>query len=59
MTLTKIFCLSQKARKLGGDKYTCKDDSQFSIYFPQTISRVQNEPVPTITVDIHTTKQNQ
>ncbi len=34
------FILTQKAKKVGGDKYICVSDPSFSIYVPQSISRV-------------------
>ena len=33
------FTLLQKAKNKGGDKYVCKTDPQFCVYFPQYISR--------------------
>jgi len=37
------FILTQKARKTGADKYTSVTDPTFSIYIPQTISRMKDE----------------
>ena len=37
------FKLSQQAKKAGGDKYLSENDSNFSIYFPQSISRPTNK----------------
>jgi hypothetical protein len=37
------FTLSQKAKKTGGDKFVCKEIENFLIYFPQEISRKNNE----------------
>lgn len=46
------FSLTQKAKSKGGDKYVCDSDSTFSIYVPQTISRVANEHKEKITISI-------
>ena len=51
MTLLE-FTLVQKAKKSGGDKYTCISDDTFVIYVPQNISRVNGEPKQTITMTI-------
>lgn len=34
------FILKQKAKSKGGDKFLCVSDPSFSIYVPQTLSRV-------------------
>lgn len=47
-----VFKLSQKARKSGGDKYVSEKDETFCIYFPQYISRLNNECRSTIEIDI-------
>lgn len=49
-----IFQLSQKAKNKGGDKYICSTNPDFSIYFPQLISRSINpEPIQEINLNIH------
>lgn len=47
-----VFTLEKKARKNGGDKYVCESDSDFNIYFPQSISRVNGVAKDTIIVYI-------
>lgn len=37
------FILVQKAKGKGGDKFLCVSDTTFSIYVPQTISRIQGK----------------
>lgn len=44
--------LVQKAKKVGGDKYACISDPNFTIYVPQTISRVGDVPHPKLRVNI-------
>jgi hypothetical protein len=39
MSTTLTFTLEKKAKSAGGDKYVCTTQSEFNIYFPQTISR--------------------
>ena len=46
------FVLTQKAKSKGGDKYTCVSDPTFTIYVPQTISRVNDVPHPKLSIDI-------
>jgi hypothetical protein len=46
------FILVQKAKSKGGDKYACVTDPSFSIYFPQTISRTDDEASARLYVDI-------
>lgn len=36
------FVLERKAKSSGGDKYNCQDVENFSVYFPQEISRDEN-----------------
>jgi hypothetical protein len=36
------FDLDKKSKKDGGDKFICKNDEKFSIYFPQSLSRSEN-----------------
>jgi hypothetical protein len=36
------FILNKQAKKAGGDKYICKSNEEFVIYFPQSISRKDN-----------------
>jgi hypothetical protein len=33
------FIIVQKAKSKGGDKYVCVSNPDFSIYFPQSVSR--------------------
>jgi len=47
-TRTVKFVLVQAAKKSGGDKYTCETNPEFSVYFPQIISRQAGEAVPEI-----------
>jgi len=52
---TKItFVLSKKAKNKGGDKYVAENDETFNIYFPQSISRTDDddEPKQKITINI-------
>lgn len=52
-----LFRLIQRARSTGGDKYECLDvDSDFRIYIPQEISRVNNQPLYEIELEITSTK---
>jgi hypothetical protein len=44
--------LVQKAKSKGGDKYACVSDPSFTIYVPQTISRVGEQPHPKLRVNI-------
>jgi len=46
------FMLVQKAKSKGGDKYTCISDPSFTIYVPQTISRVGDVPHAKVKVNI-------
>ena len=46
------FTLSKKAKSGGADKYDCSTIEGFNIYFPQTISRVNNVPVENIKITI-------
>jgi len=46
------FILVQKAKSKGGDKYACVSDPNFTIYVPQTISRVGDIPHPKLKVHI-------
>jgi hypothetical protein len=46
------FMLVQKAKKTGADKYACISDPNFTIYVPQTISRVGDVPHPKLQLDI-------
>jgi hypothetical protein len=43
--------LAKAAKKSGGDKYM-SDDEQLTIYFPQSISRPDGEPVDQITITV-------
>ena len=53
MSTTLTFVLSQKAKSSGGDKYVCESNSDFNIYFPQTISRKGlTQPLPKIVITI-------
>jgi hypothetical protein len=49
------FILVQKAKKTGGDKYACTDDPNFIIYFPQIISRHNNDTHQELKIVITTT----
>lgn len=42
------FNLVQVAKKNGGDKYVCSTNNSFTIYFPQTFSRVNGQAIPMI-----------
>jgi hypothetical protein len=46
------FMLVQKAKSKGGDKYACISDPSFTIYVPQTISRVDEQPHPKLKIEI-------
>ena len=37
------FTLDKRARFKGGDRYVCRSDHGFNIYFPQSISRPNGE----------------
>ncbi len=51
---TLTFKLDKKAKNAGGDKYICTDNKEFSIYFPQNISRDdKNECLETLNVSIN------
>ncbi len=47
------FILVQKAKSKGGDKYACISDPSFTIYVPQSISRVDDQPHPKLQVNIN------
>lgn len=47
------FVLDKAASKAGGDKYVCSTDQSFTIYVPQTISRVSSKvPVQKLMITI-------
>jgi len=48
------FVLERPARKSGGDRYLCVSNqyNEWSIYIPQSLSRMNNEPAPAITLEI-------
>jgi hypothetical protein len=51
------FTLDKPASRNGGDKYVCTSDENFTIYFPQSISRpssADNKPLQSITITINT-----
>lgn len=48
------FILVQKAKSKGGDKYVCVSDPTFSIYVPQTISRIDDQPHSNLKINIST-----
>ena len=48
------FQLDKPAKRAGGDKYICSEQSEFTIYIPQTISRVNGEPIKKLKVNIIT-----
>lgn len=43
-----VFNLVSPAKKSGGDKYQALNGDEFTIYFPQSISRPNGVPVQTI-----------
>jgi len=46
------FKLERPARKSGGDRYECVEDSNWKVYFPQKISRPGTNPEDTLTVEV-------
>jgi hypothetical protein len=50
--MTHEFILVQKAKSKGGDKYTCISDPTFSIYFPQSVSRIGDQVHPKLMIKI-------
>jgi hypothetical protein len=46
------FILVQKAKSKGGDKYMSVEDPTFSIYVPQVLSRVGDQPHPKLKINI-------
>lgn len=53
MERTFRFTLERAARKSGGDRYSCVEDENWNIYFPQEISRVDgDEPLESLLVTV-------
>ena len=46
------FKLERPARKSGGDRYECEEDSNWKVYFPQKISRPGTNLEDTLTVEV-------
>lgn len=46
------FKLVQAAKKAGGDKYECMTNPDFTVYFPQSISRINGVVRQEIVVNI-------
>lgn len=46
------FMLDKKAKKSGGDKYVCKTDESFIVYFPQAISRKDGQVLERLWFDV-------
>jgi hypothetical protein len=46
------FILVKKAKGSGGDKYCCKDTSDWIVYFPQVISRRSDIDEPKLSIEI-------
>lgn len=44
------FKLTQKAKSKGADKYTSVDDSTFSVYIPQNLSRSNDVPFDNLSI---------
>ncbi len=53
------FMLVQKAKSKGGDKYACVANPNFTIYVPQTISRVKDVPYLKLQVNITSVKNDE
>lgn len=53
MPQTKFtFKLERPARKSGGDRYECVEDSNWKVYFPQSITRKGGVPKQTLIVEV-------
>lgn len=53
MTEHLTFILEKEAKNLGGDKYKAKENSDFIIYIPQSISRKElDKPKKEIRISI-------
>ncbi len=46
------FTLVQKAKSKGGDKYVCTSNPDFTIYFPQNISRKNDIPQSKLVIKV-------
>jgi len=60
MSKSYTFSLVKKASGKGGDKYSCKDDPKFVLYFPQYVSRNSNEDtIKTLVVNVCSEEQDE